>query len=121
MIILNWITNENVKYMRLKCAITTSIFLILSFSVYSQSIHITGKVVNKKNEALDRVNITLRYVTGGRIIAYAQTSGVGHFELKKDLQEYVKKHTAPYKYPRIVEFRTSLPKTISGKIQRNLL
>ena len=42
-------------------------------------------------------------------------------ELKKEIQEYVKKHTAPYKYPRIVEFRTELPKTISGKIQRNKL
>jgi len=38
--------------------------------------------------------------------------------LKKKIQEYVKKHTAPYKYPRIVEFVASLPKTISGKIRR---
>ena len=30
----------------------------------------------------------------------------------------MKKHTAPYKYPRIVEFREDLPKTISGKIRR---
>ncbi len=42
-------------------------------------------------------------------------------ELKKEIQNYVKKHTAPYKYPRIVVFRESLPKTISGKIQRNKL
>ena len=42
-------------------------------------------------------------------------------ELKKEIQDYVKNHTAPYKYPRIVEFRESLPKTISGKIQRNKL
>ena len=42
-------------------------------------------------------------------------------ELKKEIQEYVKTHTAPYKYPRIVEFRESLPKTISGKIIRNQL
>ena len=41
--------------------------------------------------------------------------------LKKEIQNYVKQHTAPYKYPRIVEFRTELPKTISGKIQRNKL
>ena len=41
--------------------------------------------------------------------------------LKKEIQTYVKEHTAPYKYPRIVEFRTELPKTISGKIQRNKL
>jgi acetyl-CoA synthetase len=39
-------------------------------------------------------------------------------ELKKEIQNYVKAHTAPYKYPRIVEFRDNLPKTISGKIMR---
>ena len=42
-------------------------------------------------------------------------------ELKKEIQEYVKEKTAPYKYPRIVEFKESLPKTVSGKIQRNKL
>jgi len=42
-------------------------------------------------------------------------------ELKKEIQNYVKEHTAPYKYPRIVEFRESLPKTTSGKIIRNKL
>ncbi|MBR6806897.1 MAG: AMP-binding protein [Clostridia bacterium] len=42
-------------------------------------------------------------------------------ELKKEIQDYVKSHTAPYKYPRIVVFRDWLPKTISGKIQRNKL
>ncbi len=45
----------------------------------------------------------------------------GTEELKKEIQQYVKQHTAPYKYPRIVEFRDELPKTISGKIQRNKL
>ena len=38
--------------------------------------------------------------------------------LAKELQDYVKKSTAPYKYPRIVEFVEELPKTISGKIRR---
>jgi|AGTN01.3.fsa_nt_gi Acyl-coenzyme A synthetases/AMP-(fatty) acid ligases len=38
--------------------------------------------------------------------------------LKKEIQEYVKTHTAPYKYPRVIEFLDSLPKTISGKIMR---
>jgi acetyl-CoA synthetase len=42
-------------------------------------------------------------------------------ELKKEIQNYVKQHTAPYKYPRIVVFRDELPKTVSGKIQRALL
>ncbi len=42
-------------------------------------------------------------------------------ELKEEIQNYVKTHTAPYKYPRIVEFRTELPKTTSGKLQRNKL
>ena len=42
-------------------------------------------------------------------------------DLKKEIQEYVKTHTAPYKYPRVIVFRDELPKTISGKIQRNKL
>ena len=42
----------------------------------------------------------------------------GTEELKKEIQTYVKQHTAPYKYPRIVVFRDELPKTVSGKIQR---
>ncbi len=42
-------------------------------------------------------------------------------ELKKQIQNYVKSRTAPYKYPRIVEFRESLPKTTSGKIIRKQL
>ncbi len=45
----------------------------------------------------------------------------GTEELKKEIQDYVKHKTAPYKYPRIVVFRDELPKTISGKIQRNQL
>ncbi len=39
-------------------------------------------------------------------------------ELKKEIQNHVKAVTAPYKYPRIVEFVEELPKTISGKIKR---
>ena len=42
-------------------------------------------------------------------------------ELKKELQNHVKRVTAPYKYPRILEFVEELPKTISGKIQRNVI
>ncbi len=42
-------------------------------------------------------------------------------ELKKEIQQYVKENTAPYKYPRVVVFRDELPKTASGKIQRNKL
>ena len=45
----------------------------------------------------------------------------GTDELKKEIQNYVKKRTAPYKYPRIVEFKTELPKTVSGKIIRKKL
>jgi len=45
----------------------------------------------------------------------------GTEQLKKEIQEYVKANTAPYKYPRIIVFKDSLPKTISGKILRRLL
>ncbi len=39
-------------------------------------------------------------------------------ELKRDIQEFVKNLTAPYKYPREIIFMDALPKTISGNIQR---
>ncbi len=39
-------------------------------------------------------------------------------ELTKELQNYVKKVTAPYKYPRVVEYVDELPKTVGGKIKR---
>jgi acetyl-CoA synthetase len=39
-------------------------------------------------------------------------------ELKHIIQEHVKNVTAPYKYPRLIEFVKELPKTISGKIRR---
>ena len=42
-------------------------------------------------------------------------------ELKKEIQEYVKHNTAPYKYPRKIDFLTELPKTVSGKIRRSAL
>ncbi|MBR2848012.1 MAG: AMP-binding protein [Clostridia bacterium] len=45
----------------------------------------------------------------------------GTEELKKEIQKYVKAHTAPYKYPRIVVFKDELPKTTSGKIIRSKL
>ena len=42
-------------------------------------------------------------------------------DLVKTLQDHVKNVTAPYKYPREIEFIADLPKTISGKIRRNEL
>jgi acyl-coenzyme A synthetase/AMP-(fatty) acid ligase len=42
----------------------------------------------------------------------------GSDDLVRELQEHVRQETAPYKYPRIVEFAESLPKTTSGKIKR---
>ena len=42
----------------------------------------------------------------------------GSDQLTQELQEHVKRVTAPYKYPREIEYVTELPKTISGKIRR---
>jgi acyl-coenzyme A synthetase/AMP-(fatty) acid ligase len=38
--------------------------------------------------------------------------------LARTLQDHCKSRLAPYKYPRVIEFRTELPKTATGKIQR---
>jgi len=45
----------------------------------------------------------------------------GNDKLVKEIQDFVKNRTAPYKYPREIEFVTELPKTLSGKIKRNEL
>jgi acyl-coenzyme A synthetase/AMP-(fatty) acid ligase len=42
-------------------------------------------------------------------------------KLARELQDHVKAQTAPYKYPRRVEFAAALPKTASGKVRRALL
>ncbi|MGC8474398.1 MAG: AMP-binding enzyme, partial [Candidatus Dormibacteria bacterium] len=42
-------------------------------------------------------------------------------ELARDLQEHVRRVTAPYKYPREIHFVSELPKTVSGKIRRTEL
>ncbi|MCR5698752.1 MAG: AMP-binding protein [Treponemataceae bacterium] len=51
-------------------------------------------------------------------IVLAKSYAPGNDILKKEIQQFVKETTAPYKYPRIVEFVESLPKTTSGKIMR---
>jgi len=58
-------------------------------------------------------------VVKASIVLVAGTEGTD--ALKKEIQDYVKSRTAPYKYPRIVEFKDSLPKTTSGKIIRKKL
>ncbi len=57
----------------------------------------------------------------GHVVKASIILAPGHVpspELAKELQEHVKRVTAPYKYPRIVEFVAELPKTVSGKIKR---
>jgi acyl-coenzyme A synthetase/AMP-(fatty) acid ligase len=53
-----------------------------------------------------------------RAIVVLRDGYSGNKQLAKELQEHVKGNTAPYKYPRLVEFRDALPKTASGKIKR---
>jgi len=53
-----------------------------------------------------------------RAIVVLRDRQPGSDALIAELQEHVKRHTAPYKYPRIIEFRDELPKTTSGKIRR---
>jgi acetyl-CoA synthetase len=65
-------------------------------------------------------------VVKATIVLTKEYKGVENDEIEKaklikELQEHVKHQTAPYKYPRIIEFWESLPKTISGKIQRTVI
>ena len=57
-------------------------------------------------------------VVKATIVLAKEYKGKEGQELIKELQNHVKKVTAPYKYPRVIEFVDELPKTISGKIRR---
>jgi len=57
-------------------------------------------------------------VVKATVVLAKEYAGKGDDKLVKELQEHVKTNTAPYKYPRIVEFVAELPKTISGKVMR---
>lgn len=57
-------------------------------------------------------------VVKATIVLSAEYKAKAGPELIKELQDHVKQETAPYKYPRIIEFVDELPKTISGKIRR---
>ena len=60
------------------------------------------------------------YLRGEIVVAFI-TLAAGYDpsdDLVKEIQNFVKNLTAPYKYPRRIEFRDALPKTISGKIRR---
>ena len=56
-----------------------------------------------------------------RAVVVLRDGHVASDELARALQDHVKASTAPYKYPRIVEFADDLPKTSSGKVRRALL
>ncbi len=56
-----------------------------------------------------------------RAVVVLRAGHAGTPELARELQEHVKAATAPYKYPRIVEWADALPKTASGKVRRALL
>ncbi len=62
-------------------------------------------------------------IRGSKIKAYVvlQPGFEATESLVRELQSHVKRNTAPYKYPRDIEFMPSLPKTFSGKIKRDLL
>ena len=56
-----------------------------------------------------------------RAVVVLQPGNAPSDELARELQDHVKEQTAPYKYPRLVDFASELPKTPSGKIRRSLL
>ena len=59
--------------------------------------------------------------TRGEVVKAFVVLAPGHAasaELKQELQDHVKRVTAPYKYPRRIDFIDALPKTVSGKIRR---
>jgi len=93
--------------------ITSSGYRISPFEVESTLIEhpaiVESAVVAKPDEM--RGEIVMAFITLGQ--GYEASD-----ELAKEIQDFVKNQTAPYKYPREIVFRDVLPKTISGKIRR---
>ena len=60
---------------------------------------------------------------GSIVKAYVvlQPNEIGSGQLVKDIQDFVKRELAPYKYPREIEFIEALPRTDTGKVQRFVL
>lgn len=71
----------------------------------------------------ERGEVVKAFVVLTQQYAKASSSDDGSAKLIREIQDFCKKHAAPYKYPRKVQFVSSdfLPKTISGKIKRNEL
>tara|TARA_A100001011_G_scaffold220200_1_gene228151 strand:- start:554 stop:1111 length:558 start_codon:yes stop_codon:yes gene_type:complete len=93
--------------------ITSSGYRISPFEVESSLIehpYILEAAVVAKPDAI-RGEIVVAFVVLGK-------NHEGNEKLKLEIQEFVKKNSAPYKYPREIIFTENLPKTISGKIRR---
>lgn len=73
------------KNSHLKNRIILAILLLLPYRAIAQSIHIQGKVVNEKGEAVERVNVVMKHIRKGTIVSFTHTSETGSFELKKNL------------------------------------
>ena len=71
-------------------------------------------------EVCARLGLPLRVFHAAELEAEVGRPQAGE-ELVRELQDHVKQITAPYKYPRIIEFVDELPKTISGKIRRKAI
>lgn len=69
----------------LKNIIIVGLLIFFSQQTLSQTIHVSGRVSNEKGEPIERVNVLLKRISKGSIIAFAQTSESGDFDLKKNI------------------------------------
>ena len=65
--------------------IASGLLLLFSCMAYAQTFRVSGKVVNENREAVERVQVVLRYTGGGRVVAFTQTTETGSFELRKNV------------------------------------
>jgi len=96
----------------------SSDFVLLSEAVPDAILEIRYySTYNFVGDRIDGYEEPLAFLTTEAAAALKEASD----ELVKELQTWVKKETAPYKYPRIVEYTDEMPKTIGGKIKRKLI
>lgn len=97
---------------------------IIKSSGYRISPFEIESVLMEHKSVLECAVIGIPDLTRGQVVKAFIVPAKGYLpseELKKEIQNFVKSSTAPYKYPRQIDFVEDLPKTISGKIIRNKL
>ena len=114
-------TEPRDEYLALRFAVPPLLVWMLSLLIFESVAFDLAAVAAQLSDVLKSGAVAAPDADRGAVVkAYVvlREGASGDDALVKALQDHVKRVTAPYKYPRQIEFVTELPKTVSGKIRR---